>query len=199
LGRQQLKWNQGNQEAHLVEDSQSRLREQPGAVERCSRSLYEDDDGKTQGGKSTAASGPEFQIVNNFRVGFEFGHVMCCSFFNLLLLKITLKNYLTSSQLWFSKWRVRGRTPQSGAHAHSRSPIGLSRLRVRGKTSQSKVHALSRCPIGLLKWRVRGKTPQLGAHALSRCPISLSRLRVRGRTSQSEVHALSRCPISLSS
>jgi hypothetical protein len=29
-----------------------------------------------QGGKSTAARGPEFQMVNNFRVGFEFGHMM---------------------------------------------------------------------------------------------------------------------------
>ena len=34
LGRQQLEWNQKNQEAHLVEDSQSGLREPPGAVER---------------------------------------------------------------------------------------------------------------------------------------------------------------------
>jgi hypothetical protein len=34
LGRQQLEWNQKNQEAHLAEDSQSRLREPPGAVER---------------------------------------------------------------------------------------------------------------------------------------------------------------------
>jgi hypothetical protein len=29
-----------------------------------------------QGAKSTAARGPEFQMVNNFRVRFEFGHVM---------------------------------------------------------------------------------------------------------------------------
>jgi hypothetical protein len=77
LGRQQLKWNQGNQEAHLVEDSQNKLREPPGAVKRCSRSSYKDDDGKMQEEKSTAASELEFQIVNNFQVGFEFGHVMC--------------------------------------------------------------------------------------------------------------------------
>jgi len=60
LGRQQLKWSQENQE----EDSQNRLREPPGAVERCSRSSYKDDDGRMQGGKSTATHGPDFQIVN---------------------------------------------------------------------------------------------------------------------------------------
>ena len=55
-----------NQEAHLVEDSHSRLREPPGAVERCSRSSYEDDDGddgRMQGGKSIATCRPEFQIT----------------------------------------------------------------------------------------------------------------------------------------
>ncbi|KIM81334.1 hypothetical protein PILCRDRAFT_8702 [Piloderma croceum F 1598] len=31
-------------------------------VERCSRSSYEDDDGRMQGGKNTAAHEPEFQI-----------------------------------------------------------------------------------------------------------------------------------------
>jgi hypothetical protein len=47
-----------------VEDSHSRLREPPGAVERCIRSSYEDDDGTMQGGKSTATCRPEFQMVN---------------------------------------------------------------------------------------------------------------------------------------
>jgi hypothetical protein len=48
----------------LVEDSHSRLRESPGAVERCCSSSYEDDDGRMQGGKSTATCGLEFQMVN---------------------------------------------------------------------------------------------------------------------------------------
>jgi len=47
-----------------VADSQSRLREPPGALERCSRSSFGDDDGRMQGGKNTAACGPEFQMVN---------------------------------------------------------------------------------------------------------------------------------------
>ena len=38
-------------------------------VERCSRSSYEDDDGRMQGGKSTAACGPEFQMVNKVAGG----------------------------------------------------------------------------------------------------------------------------------
>jgi hypothetical protein len=59
-----------NQEAHLVEDSQSRLREPPGAVGRYSRSSYQDDDGRRkQGGKSTATHTPEFQIVNKVAGG----------------------------------------------------------------------------------------------------------------------------------
>jgi len=70
LGRQQLECNQEDQEAHL-ENSQSRLREPPGAVERCSRSSYDDDEGRTQGGKSTATHRPEFQMANNF----HFDHV----------------------------------------------------------------------------------------------------------------------------
>jgi hypothetical protein len=35
-----------------------------------------DDDGRKQGGKKIAARGSEFQKVNNFRVRFDFGHVM---------------------------------------------------------------------------------------------------------------------------
>jgi hypothetical protein len=46
-----------------MEDYQNRLRE-PGAVERCSKSSCEDDDGRMQGGKSTAARELEFQMVN---------------------------------------------------------------------------------------------------------------------------------------
>ena len=41
-----------------------------------SRSSYEDDDGRMQGGKSTATCEPEFQMVNNFRVRLD--HVMHC-------------------------------------------------------------------------------------------------------------------------
>jgi hypothetical protein len=66
LGRQQLQSNQKDQEAYPIEDSQSRLREPPGAVGRYSRSSYQDDDGRKQGGKSTATCAPEFQMVNNF-------------------------------------------------------------------------------------------------------------------------------------
>jgi hypothetical protein len=69
LGRQQLKWNQVNQEAHLVEDSQSRLREPPGAVGRYSRSSYQDDNGRMQGGKSTAICMAEYEIVNKVAGG----------------------------------------------------------------------------------------------------------------------------------
>jgi hypothetical protein len=64
LGRQQLQEDQEDWEAHLVEDSQNRLREPPGAVERCSRSSYQDDDGRKQGGKGTATHPPEFQILS---------------------------------------------------------------------------------------------------------------------------------------
>jgi hypothetical protein len=35
-----------------------------------------DDDGRKQGGKKIAAHGSEFQKENNFRVRFDFGHVM---------------------------------------------------------------------------------------------------------------------------
>jgi hypothetical protein len=38
----------------------------------------EDDDGRMQGGKRTAACASEFQKVNNFRVRFKFGHVTLC-------------------------------------------------------------------------------------------------------------------------
>jgi len=47
----------------------SRLREPPGAVERCSRSSFGDDDGRMQGGKNTATCGSEFQMVNKIAVG----------------------------------------------------------------------------------------------------------------------------------
>jgi hypothetical protein len=35
-----------------------------------------DDDGRKQGGKRISARATEFQKVNNFRVGFEFNHVI---------------------------------------------------------------------------------------------------------------------------
>jgi hypothetical protein len=38
----------------------------------------EDDDGRMQGGKRTAACASEFQKVNNFRGGFDLSHVMSC-------------------------------------------------------------------------------------------------------------------------
>jgi hypothetical protein len=47
----------------------SRLREPPGAVERCSRSSFGDDDGRMQGGKNTATCGPEFQMMNKVAGG----------------------------------------------------------------------------------------------------------------------------------
>jgi hypothetical protein len=56
-----------NQEAHLVEDSQSRLREPPVTAGRYSRSSYEDDDGRMQGGKGIATCMAECKIVNNVR------------------------------------------------------------------------------------------------------------------------------------
>jgi len=62
---------------NLLENYQNRLRQPPRAVERCSRSSYEDDDGRMQGGKSTATREPEFQMVNKV-AGVVCGHVMCC-------------------------------------------------------------------------------------------------------------------------
>jgi hypothetical protein len=56
---------QVNQEAHIVEDSQSRLKEPPGTAGRYSRSSYQDDDGRMQGGKSIATCTRECKIVNN--------------------------------------------------------------------------------------------------------------------------------------
>ena len=80
LGRQQLECNQEDQEAHL-ENSQSRLKEPLGAVERCSRSSYDDDDdGRMQGGKSTVTHRPEFQMANDFRFDHMTFDIYRCEF-----------------------------------------------------------------------------------------------------------------------
>ena len=49
------------------QDSQNRLREPAVAVGKCSKSSYQDDGGRMQGGNSTATHTAEFQ----------FGHVTC--------------------------------------------------------------------------------------------------------------------------
>jgi len=55
-------------------------------VERCSRSSYEDDDGRMQGGKNTATCEPEFQMVNTEQSCGQvvFGHVISCHTENFL-------------------------------------------------------------------------------------------------------------------
>jgi hypothetical protein len=90
LGKQQLQWNKKDQEAYHIEDSQSRLREPPGAVGRYSRSSYQDDDGKKEGGKSTATCMPEFQMVNNFQGRFWSRDALSAHKFSKSKIKILL-------------------------------------------------------------------------------------------------------------